>query len=278
MDLWLIEHQTNNYKLNWRVKGIVCHKRTKVQDLLVLELEEFGRALVLDGAIQVTVMDEYIYNEMITHVPLCIHKNPRKVLIIGGGDGGALREVLKHGTVQKVHLVEIDEEVIEVSKKYLPSMGDSFNDPRVDVVIENGKNYVANTHEKYDVVIVDSSDPVGPAVTLFQKQFYKNCYRILNEDGVLSAQTGSPFFYKKTLNRSFNFIKSLFNHTHLYLACIPTYPSGLWSFTIGSKKYDKSSGNPEKANNTKYFNAEVYRSCWGLPEFVKKILEGDVEF
>ena len=196
-----------------------------------MELEDFGRALVLDEAIQVTEGDEYIYNEMIAHIPLVTHPNPQDVLIIGGGDGGALREVLKYKEVKTVDLVEIDRDVIEASKKYLPSIGCSFDNKRANIIFDDGIKYLKNTTKKYDVIIIDSSDPVGPAVELFQKEFYQNCYNAIRDDGILTAQTESPFFYKKVLNKSFNYIKDIFNNAYIPIQLVP---SGLWSLLAPS--------------------------------------------
>lgn len=274
MEIWLTEEQTRGYSVNWKVKSIIYKKKTMYQELAILELEDFGKALVLDGVIQVTEQDEYIYNEMITHIPMVTHPNPADVLIIGGGDGGALREVLKYKEVNAVDLVEIDSEVIEACREFLPSMGSSFDDERVKVIIDDGRKYIESPRKKYDVIIVDSSDPVGPALKLFQKDFYKNCYKGLKDDGILVAQTESPFFYQKVLNKSYNYIYKLFKYTSLYLACIPTYPSGLWSFTMGSKKYRVEDTDPFKKGekNTKYYTPKIYHSVFKLPMFVEGII------
>lgn len=275
MEIWLTEKQTDGYNVKWKVNDILYTKKTKYQELAVLELQEFGKTLVLDGAIQVTEKDEHIYNEMISHVPLNTHPNPESVLIIGGGDGGVLREVLKYDSVKKVDMVEIDEEVIYASKTYLPSIGCCFDDPRASVIVEDGIKYVRETDRKYDVIIVDSSDPVGPAVHIFEYDFYNNCKKILNEDGILTAQTQSPFFYPEVLKRCYNNMKGLFKHANLYIACVPTYPSGLWSFTIGSKKYNPLEIEVEDRAglNTKYFCAEIYRTCFGLPRFIRELIQ-----
>lgn len=274
----MVEQETKGYRLNWKVNKVIIQKKTEFQNLAVVELEDFGRALVLDEAIQVTEGDEYIYNEMIAHIPLVTHPNPQDVLIIGGGDGGALREVLKYKEVKTVDLVEIDRDVIEASKKYLPSIGCSFDNKRANIIFDDGIKYLKNTTKKYDVIIIDSSDPVGPAVELFQKEFYQNCYNALRDDGILTAQTESPFFYKKVLNKSFNYIKDIFNYASLYLACVPTYPSGLWSFTLGSKKYRIEDTEPYKKEiegSTRYYIPEIYHSVFKLPLFVKEIIEED---
>jgi spermidine synthase len=277
MEIWLTENQTSGYSVRWKVKDIIFSKKTRYQELAILDLEEFGRTLVLDGAIQVTEKDEHIYNEMLCHVPLSTHPNPERVLIIGGGDGGVLRETLKYDKVKRVDMVEIDEEVIYASGTYLPSIGCCFNDPRANIIIQDGIEFVNKTGDIYDVILVDSSDPVGPAVQLFEYDFYKSCYDILGEDGILTAQTQSPFFYQDVLRRCYNNMKKLFCNTNLYIACVPTYPSGLWSFTMGSKEYDPHFTEvDDKINfNTKYFCADIYKTCFGLPRFIKDIIEAE---
>jgi spermidine synthase len=276
LDLWFTEKQTKNVNFTCRIARTLHTETSKFQNIAVLETEEFGKMLVLDGTVQTTVEDEFIYHEMITHIPLYTHPNPKMVLVIGGGDGGTIREILKHPSVELVVLVEIDERVVEVSKMFLPEISSALNDKRVRVNINDGIEYVKNLESNnYDVIIVDSTDPVGPAEGLFTLDFYKHVFKSLTEDGILIAQTESPFFNRSLIKRVYKNISTIFPIAKLFLANIPTYPSGLWSFTIGSKKYDPVSTNLQDKYDIdcKYYTKELHRSCFVLPKFVQELLK-----
>lgn len=272
-ELWITEKQTQGYTLNWRIEGVLHEEQTSYQHLQVVETTDFGRALVLDGAIQVTEQDEFIYHEMIAHVPLYSHPNPRRVLVIGGGDGGTVREVLRHPEVERVDLVEIDDRVVEVCRRYLPEMGASLDDPRCRVIIADGLSYVADLHDAYDVILVDSSDPVGPAVGLFQRPFYENTHRALSPDGLFVCQSESPVFNSDLLYDISRILTDLYRHSSPYLFCIPTYPSGYWSFSIASKRHDFRRPLPRAVPaGLRYYSPEVHRAAFALPPFVKQML------
>ncbi|MDH7576356.1 MAG: polyamine aminopropyltransferase [Bacillota bacterium] len=275
MTFWLIEDHTPGYSVKWRIHKTIYTEQTAYQHLAIIDTVEFGRALVLDGIIQTTVSDEFIYHEMIAHVPMFTHPNPRQVLIVGGGDGGTAREVLKHPTVEKVDLVEIDERVVAVCRTYLPETACAFADARVNVIIENGLDYVGKQKGKYDVLIVDSSDPVGPATELFRKEFYDSVFRSLKDDGLFVAQTDSPFFSQKIFQRINRDIRSIFPRVNVYLACVPSYISGYWSFTLGSKFYHPL--QDYRVNNlikTRYYTPELHKACFVLPRFIQELVEG----
>jgi len=228
--------------------------------------------LVLYGSIMVTEKDEFVYHEMLSHVPLFAHPNPKRVLIIGGGDGGTLREVMRHKGVRAT-MVEIDEMVVQTSQKYLPSIGTAFKNPRAQVLFEDGERYLANCKEKFDVILVDASDPVGPAEVLFQKPFHKNVARCLNPGGIFVTQSESPFFHQKTVKGIQRNLREIFPVVRLYTANIPTYPSGFWSFSLCSDKIDPVAQFKEsrvrKANlKFKYYNAALHRACFALPSFM----------
>ncbi len=275
MELWFTEKQTPNVGITCKVNKTYHTEKTEYQEMALIDTEQFGRMLVLDGTVQTTVKDEFVYHEMITHVPLFTHPNPKKVLVVGGGDGGAIREVLKHPSVEKVVLVEIDGSVVEVSKKYLPEISCALEDERAEVVIADGIQYVRDHAGEFDVITVDSTDPVGPAVGLFALDFYKSIYDALKEDGIFVAQTESPFFNDDLIKRVYKDIASVFPIARLYLCAIPTYPSGLWSFTMGSKKHDPLETNiadiPEL--NTKYYSGRIHHSIFALPRFVEDLLK-----
>jgi spermidine synthase len=228
--------------------------------------------LVLDGIVQTSVVDEYIYHEMIAHVPLNTHPDPKRVLIIGGGDGGTLREVTKHPKVEKATLVEIDERVIAVSRKFLPELACGFDAANAEVVIGDGIKYVAENKNTFDLIIVDSTDPVGPAVGLFSLEFYRSVHEALREDGIFVAQTESPYFMADLIARIYKDISGIFPVTRTYWACIPTYPGSMWSFTLGSKKYDPLTVAPEAILDyeTRYYTPAIHRACFAMPRFLEE--------
>ncbi|NPV89436.1 MAG: polyamine aminopropyltransferase [Firmicutes bacterium] len=273
MELWMVEQNTPGYSVNWKIKQTLYRETTRFQELEVLETEELGRVMVLDGNIQVTEVDEFIYHEMIAHVPLYTHPRPREVLIIGGGDGGTAREALKHEGVS-IELVEIDPSVVEASKRYLPQMGGALDDPRVKVIIGDGIEYIEKCQKKYDVVIIDSSDPVGPAVGLFSEGFYRQVHRVLNEDGLLIAQTESPSFNRDLLAGVNQTLKDIFPLVRVCLTSIPCYLAGFWTFTVASKRYDPT-GEIRRAgldSGYRYYTPEVHQAAFVLPPFIKAIL------
>jgi spermidine synthase len=274
VSIWYVEKETPGYKLHWKVKKVLHERQTRYQRLQVLELEDYGRALILDNAIQITEKDEFIYNEMIAHVPLLTHPSPKRVLIIGGGDGGAAREVLKHKEVEEVHMVEIDGEVIDAVRKFFPENAYAFDDPRFKLFIQDGLEFIKSKKQEYDVIIVDSSDPVGPAVQLFEYQFYSDCLKALKPDGILNVQSESPFYNKDVMKRVRDLLGSLFKYVNPYLACIPTYPSGLWSFTMASNAYHYSAADLSRAQglNTRYFTKDLFHACFVLPGFINDFL------
>jgi spermidine synthase len=275
VELWYTEKQTEDVGITCKIKQTLHVETSEFQDIAMIETNQFGRMLVLDGTVQTTIEDEFVYHEMITHVPLFTHPNPKRVVVIGGGDGGAIREILKHPGVEKAYLVEIDEKVVEVSKKYLPEISVALDDARAEVRIEDGIKFIKENKNEFDVILVDSTDPVGPAVGLFMKDFYQSIFDALKEDGIFVAQTESPFYNKNLISRVFKDIKDIFPLTKLYLSSIPTYPSGLWSFTMGSKKYNPLE-IPEgriKDLGTRYYNAEIHRAAFILPNFVKELVE-----
>ncbi|MEW6661521.1 MAG: polyamine aminopropyltransferase [Bacillota bacterium] len=272
--VWFSEAQSANLGFSCRVKSVLHKEKTGFQDLLVLDTESFGRMLVLDGAIQTTIIDEFVYHEMISMVAVNSHPNPSRVLVIGGGDGGAIREIIKHPKVKKATLVEIDERVVECAKKYLPEISVALDNEKVEVLIEDGIKHIDERSDYYDVVIVDSTDPVGPAVGLFNKDFYGSIFKALKEDGIFVAQTESPWFNKDLIRRVYADIKDIFPIAKLYTANVPTYPSGMWSFTIGSKVYDPEKVDLDKLpdTRTKYYSPEVHLAAFKLPPFVKALL------
>lgn len=274
-ELWFTESERENLKLSYRIKDIIFADRSPYQHVMIVDSYDFGPTLVLDGVVQTTSIDGYVYNEMISHVPLHFHPNPRHVLIIGGGDLGAAREVAKYDEVERIDLVEIDEMVVTACRRHLPEVSGNLSDPRVRFLYEDGVAFVRNKQSVYDVVIIDSSDPVGPAKQLFELDFYQNVYAALKDDGLMVCQSQSPVFHFDVLRQTYSHISRLFPMVKLYTAVVPTYPGGLWSFTLGSKRYNQPLKNRKFDKNTRYFNKGILARCFELPEFMLQQLKLD---
>lgn len=275
MSDWLIEKESESLEIRHRILRVLHEEQSRYQRISVVETVDFGRMLVLDGVIQTSLRDEYIYHEMLAHVPLCIHRHPRRVLVIGGGDGGTVREVLKHPEVEKVDLVEIDERVIAVSREYLPELSSGFADPRVTVHIEDGAKFVAQAENHYDVVLVDAPDPVGPAESIFSDAFYASVHKALRHGGVMSAQTESPFMQGEVVAAIYRRIQSAFPALRLYLAQVPSYSLGPWSFTLAVTDPDLLAAPRRQTQNlaTRYYTPEVHLAAFALPPTVQQLLE-----
>lgn len=273
MDLWLKEGQIEDAVMTYKIKETLVRKKTEYQDLAVVDTYSFGRMLLLDGIVQTTIKDEYVYHEMISHIPLFTHPNPKKVLVVGGGDGGAIREVLKHPSVEKAVLCEIDEEVVNQCKKFLPEISCALDSPRCELFIGDGIKYVHEHKNEFDVIIVDSTDPFGAAEGLFGGSFYKEIYQCLTKDGIFVAQTETPFYLPDVVKRVYNDANNVFPITKLFMAGIPTYPSGFWSFTVGSKTYDPETVDLSNTIDidTKYYTKKLHKACFVLPKFVEDL-------
>ncbi len=266
---WFSERYSDNLQLSFRVSDQLLSVKTDFQRIDVFETYDFGKLLSIDGTVQLTEKDEFVYHDMITRMPFYYSDTPpENALVIGGGDGGAAGELLKLG-LKSITNVEIDGQVVEVCKKHFPSLTASFNDPKVNLVIDDGIKYVNNSKEKFDMVIIDSTDPVGPAEDLFNEKFYSNVYRILKDGGVVVTQSGSPFYQPRAIELANKGMKKSFPYVASYVAFIPTYPSGFWSFTMAKKSEIKL--RTEKVQNGNYFNLEIARSSFALPEFAKKL-------
>ncbi|MDH7478662.1 MAG: polyamine aminopropyltransferase [Syntrophomonadaceae bacterium] len=275
MGLWFTEKQTPSVGITCKTRGTLHVEQTPYQHLAIIDTEQFGRMLVLDGMVQTTVADEFVYHEMIAQVALNTHPDPKRVLVVGGGDGGTLREVVKHPRVQKATMCEIDRRVVDTCREYLPELSSALNGhPKAEVLFADGIQYVAQHPDTFDVVIVDSTEPIGPAEGLFSREFYQGIFRALKEDGLFVAQTESPFFNADLIRRVYRDISAIYPIAKLYLASVPTYPSGLWSFTVGSKQYDPESpleNTPELG--CRYYTPALHRAAFVLPRFVSELLK-----
>lgn len=274
MEMWLGEAQIKDAVMTYKVKETLVTKKTPYQELAIVDTYALGRMLVLDGIVQTSIKDEYVYHEMIAHIPLFTHPNPKKVLVVGGGDGGSIREILKHPSVEKAVLCEIDQVVIDECKKYLPEISCALDDKRCEIFIGDGIKYVHEHKNEFDVIIVDSTDPFGAAEGLFGGSFYKEISECLTEEGIFVAQTESPFYLPEVVKRVYNDAKAVFPVTKLFMAGIPTYPSGYWSFTVGSKKLDPEYAeldNKNELQNLKYYNKKLHKASFALPQFIEDL-------
>ena len=273
------------YRHGWQqsvqVRELLYDGQSAFQHLQVLDTVPFGRMLVLDDATQTSEVDEYIYHEMLVHVPMMAHPHPRRVLVIGGGDGGALRRVLEY-PVDKATMVEIDGEVVRVSREFLPAIsGDAFTHPRGELIIGDGVRYLRETEERFDVILVDSTDPVGPAVDLFGEEFYLDARRALGEQGIIVTQSGSPLVMLDELQDAVNLMRRVFPIVRTYICSIPIYPGVMWSFTAASASLDPSAVDLQsiaarlRANGqpTGWYTPAVHAAAFALPNFLQAALE-----
>lgn len=260
--------------MSLKVEEILFQGKSDFQDILVFKSATYGNVLVLDGAIQVTERDEYAYQEMATHLALCAHPCPKKVVVIGGGDGGVLREIAKHDCVEEIIICEIDKMVPEVSKKYLPTLAKGFDDPRVTVHIGDGVKYLEEQKAQFDIIIVDSSDPIGPAELLFEKPFYTSMRNALREGGIALTQAECLWLHLDIIKRLVEQSKELYKNVEYAYTTVPTYPSGQIGFCICSLR-DESPRQPVRtlpADKLQYYNEHVHRASFVLPEFARKVL------
>ncbi|MBQ6773630.1 MAG: polyamine aminopropyltransferase [Synergistaceae bacterium] len=272
-DIWLTEYSSDNLRLSMRVKEYIHSEKTQYQELLIADTYEYGRVLMLDGAYQLTERDEFTYSEMMAHIPLCAHKNPERVLIIGGGDGAIMREVLKHECVKKCTLIDIDERVIECSKKYLPFASSSFSDSRADVKCIDALKYIRETSERYDVIIIDSTDPVDFAAGLFQSSFYQDVKRVMNPDAMMSELTESPFTDTDLMTQAVNEMRRVFPLVKLYWGVVPTYPSGMWTYGIAANSHSSDPSQPVRSvNDTRYYTSQIHKNAFDLPPFLEDMI------
>ncbi len=276
MELWYTENHTDNVKFSIRVDKHLKSAESEYQRIDIFESQEFGKILTLDGYLMVTEKDEYIYHEMITHIPMAVNPDIKNILVIGAGDGGTVRELTRYNHVENIDMVEIDEMVVEICREYLPQTASRLSNPRVHIFYQDGLRFVRSKENEYDLIIVDSTDPFGVGEGLFTKEFYGNCYKALKDDGILVNQHESTFYasYSNSMKRAHSRIKSTFPIALVYQAHIPTYPSGHWLFGFASKKYDPRSDLKSEWWNslgikTKYYNTILHTGCFAIPNNVR---------
>ncbi len=278
LDLWFEEDQNDVLKVSYRVSGTLYSAHSEYQRVDVVDTPGFGKMLFNDNVVMISERDEHVYHEMIAHVPLFVGPPRSRVLVIGGGDGGTVREVLRHPSVTRCKLVEIDGKVVEACREHIPQTAAALDDPRVEVAIEDGVAYTARTDERYDLILVDSSDPMGPAEPLFGPGFYAQVHRILTDDGIVVAQGNSPFYEARAQAALFEILGGRFSRVHVYNYSNLTYPGGLWSFTFAAKgdlcpvaDFDTDRVS-ESGLEFRYYNADIHRAAFVLPEFQRKDL------
>jgi spermidine synthase len=279
---WVEETLYPDFRLRLKAARVLYEGRSDSHHLQIIENPTFGRALYLSGILQTTEKDEFIYHEMLAHVPVLAHGRARRVLIIGGGDGGMLEEVLKHASVEQVTMVEIDPSVVEMAKSWLPSIcREAFEDPRLELVFADGGEFVLRTAARFDVAIIDSTDPIGPGEVLFTERFYEGCRRLLVPGGVLVTQNGVPFMQPGELASTLAILRRLFADASCYLATVPTYVGGPMAFGFASDDQACRHAPLEvlrarfaaAAIGTWYYTPEVHQAAFALPGYVRRLIE-----
>jgi len=279
MELWFSEQHTPNVKFSLKVDKQLFSEVSEFQRIDIFDSAEFGRMLVLDGKIMLTEKDEFIYHEMIAHVPMCANTEIKKVLLVGGGDGGTARELLKYDTIEKIDLVEIDEVIIHACKKFIPQTASCLDNPKVNIFFEDGLKFIRRIEDEYDLIIVDPTDPFGPGEGLFTKEFYGNCRHALKAEGIMVNQHENPYYSKDAaaMQRAHKRIGDSFPVSSVYQVHIPTYPSGHWLFGFASKKiHPIADADFEKWQSlniqTNYYNTKIHSGAFALPTYVEKLL------
>lgn len=280
MELWFSEFHSKDVKFSIRINKQLYSAKSDFQRIDVYDSDEFGKFFTLDGYIMITEKDEFIYHDMIVHVPMATNPNIEKVLVIGAGDGGTVRELVRYKSIKKIDMVEIDKMVVDVCREYFPNSTSGLNDSRVNLYFEDGLKFISDKKDEYDLIIVDSTDPIGPGEGLFTSEFYGNCYKALTKDGILVNQHESPFYpeYARQMQRAHKRIREFFPISKVYQVHIPTYASGHWLFGFASKTYDPVKDlDADKWNSlglkTGYYNTEIHKGAFAIPNYVKELLE-----
>ncbi len=279
-NLWYSEYHSENVKLSIKVKNQLHFEQSDYQAISVFDSKDYGRFLTLDGVMMLTEKDEFIYHEMMTHVPMAINPDIKNVLVIGAGDGGIARELVKYDSIENIDVVEIDERVIAVCREYLQGTACGFDDDKVKIHIQDGIRFIRKVENRYDLIIVDSTDPSGPGEVLFTKEFYSNCYSALTKNGIMVNQNESPFYKEdaREMQQAHKRIVKCFDLSKLYQAHIPTYPSGHWMFGFASKGLhplrDLKAECWNKLNiKTRYYTTNLHKGAFYLPRYVEEMLK-----
>lgn len=280
MELWFSEYHAPDVKHSIRVNRHLYSQKSDYQQIDILDTPEFGKVLALDGNVMLTERDEFIYDEMITHVPMSVHPNVQDVLVIGAGDGGVVKELARYENIKRIDLVEMDPQVVEACRTYLPENASRLDDRRVHIYYDNALRFIRRSKEEYDLIIVDSNDPFGPSEGYFTREFYGICYNALREDGIMVNQQGSPFYKHdaEAMQRSHKRIVNTFPISRVYQAHIPTYAAGYWLFGFASKKYhpvDDFDAKRWLSKNlkTRYYTTKLHVGAFYLPAYLEEMLQ-----
>ncbi|MCQ2141656.1 MAG: polyamine aminopropyltransferase [Bacteroidales bacterium] len=283
MEYWFTAHHTEDVKFSVRVDQHLYSNENDLGRVDIFESNEFGRILAVDGYIIFTERDEFIYDEMLTHVPMAVHRNAKRILVFGSGDGGVVNELLKYDTIESIDLVEINDGVVEACREFFPDMAESLDDPRVTIYTENALRFIRHIETEYDLIIVDSAGFYGPGESLLTREFYGGCFKALKDDGIMVNQHQSPFYEedRKETQKAHKRIVENFPISRVYQAHIPSYPSGYWLFGFASKKYHPVTDLDAAAWNklhidTSYYTTNLHIGCFALPAYVERALK-DVE-
>jgi spermidine synthase len=273
---WFYEHYRDVSAIGVNTTGLLHKEKSPYQEIAVYSTKGHGRLLTLDDMVMVTELDEFAYHDLLTHVPLCLHAEPKRVLVVGGGDGGTVREVLRHPGVEEVVLCEIDERVTRVCQQFIPSIAGALEDPRVNLHFEDAVAYIQNHEGHFDAILVDSSEPIGPAEGLFGASFLANVRDALRPGGVMSAQAESPFYAPEVITSFFANARESFASTHAYTGVVPTYPGGLWTFMFASRERSPDDLDASRADQlrARYLDAGAISAAFALPPFVRALVEG----
>ncbi len=284
MELWYKEYHTPGVAFCLKVKETLFSGRSSYQDIQVIDTWEFGRILLLDGLVMISQRDEFIYHEMMAHPAMCLHPTANRCLVIGGGDGGTVREITRHDRLSSVTLCEIDSQVIEISKRFFPEVASALgHDPRVEIVVDDGVRYVDQHRDTFDCIFVDSTDPVGPAEALFQEDFFRKCHAALKADGILVAQSESPTYHLDLMGRVRRALLSTgFTHVYFYFAPVPSYPGSVWSWVMASKRYHPTRDlgtlrGHAWSKDLRYYNLKIHKASFAMPEYVRQAIAGPID-
>lgn len=277
MNTWVTENQIKGLRISFQVREIIASETSGFQRIDIYETAAHGRLMMLDDVVMLTEKDEFLYHEMIAHVPLCVHPDPKRVLVIGGGDGGTIREIARHPEVTDITIVEIDERVVDLSRKHLPFVGCGFDDPRVTLHVADGIRYIQEHKNAFDVIFIDSTDPVSFAEGLFHTDFYTNVKDALTDNGIMVAQTEYPLLLPDTVKEIYAALNQVFPVCRMYTGFVSTYPTGLWSYAFASKgPHPLDDFQPERAKRMKgklkYYSEDIHKAAFALPPFIRELL------
>lgn len=272
---WFIEHYRDISAVGIRTTALVHAEKSAYQSIAVYETAGHGRLLTIDDMVMLTELDEFVYHDLLAHVPLCVHEHPREVLVVGGGDGGTVREVLEHESVEHVVLCEIDERVTRVCQAHIPSVAGALDDPRVELVFADAAAYVTSQRGRFDVILVDSTEPVGPATALFGEEFFRDLSAALRPGGVIASQAESPFYAPEVVRELFGTVRRVFAQVHGYFGVIPTYPGGGWVFCLASDTRGPGDVDLERAAalGCRYYSPKIATGAFALPPFIARLVQ-----